>query len=176
MKVCCKFLVISYMKKSIVSILFFLIGNFTFAQTDKIVKLLNEQFEKEQKMYDEGDSYQPKFIQPFQIKNDSLSFEFSMPYNNTENEIITTRRTVHLKDIEQFIKDVNVLFITKKGSVKEIYFTKDYQGKILKKEERQTYLFFTEFRKDEYDQYLQREMIEAFKKAGYTITSEDWWN
>lgn len=162
--------------KKLLLIFVLLFTNYSFAQTKEIEKLLNKQFANEQEMYDEEDSYKPKLIQPFQIKNDSLSFEFSKPYNNTENEIKTIRRTVHLKDIEEFIKDVNVIFIAKKNSVKEIYFTKDSEEKIINKEKRETYLFFTEFRKDKYDMYLQRKMIEAFDKAGFRITSKDWWN
>jgi len=152
------------------------IGNYTFAQTNKIVKLLNNQFEKEQKIYDEYVADKPRLIQPFQIKNDSLTFELTMPYYHEENKAEFTRRSVHLKDIEEFIKDMNVLFVAKEGSVKEIVTVKDGKGNIVKKTGYNTHLFFTELRKDYSDDPLQEKMIKAFQKAGYIITSEYWFN
>ena len=165
---------LTFMKKPFLLLLVIFTANITFAQHNKIVKLLNRQFEKEQKMYDEDVSDKPKLIQPFQIKNDSLSFEFTMPYYNDENKKEFTRRVVHLKEIQGFIKDMNVLFIAKEGSVKEIVTVKDNRGKVVSRQEYQTHLFFTEFRKDYKDKPLQKKMIKAFRNLGYSISSEYW--
>lgn len=160
------------MKYSILLILLFS-GIFSFAQQEKITKLLNEQFEKEQKMYEADDFDKPKLIQPFQIKNDTLSVAFS--YQNEEDEIQYFRQ-VNLKDIQSFEKDMNVLFIANDGSVKETITTKNVDGITEKKHYNYSHLFFTELRKDFDDDYLQEEMIKAFEKAGFEISGEYWYH
>lgn len=146
------------------------------AQQDKIEKLLNKQFNYEQNLYEEGISSKPQLIQTFQIQKDSLVFEFTMPDYNEENRIKFIRRSVHLKDIEEFIKDMNVIFLAKEDSVKETVTIKDRQGNTIEKKEYLTHLFFTELGKDYGDESLRNQMLKAFAKAGYRITSEYWFH
>ena len=160
------------MKKSILIILLFS-GIFSFAQQEKITKLLNDQFKKEQKMYKADDFYKPQLIQPFQIQNDTLSVAFS--YQTDEGEIQYFRQ-VNLKDIKQFEKDMNVLFIAKDGSVKESITTKNADGIAVKNQINHSHLFFTELRKDFKTKSLQKKIIQAFEKAGLSISGEYWLN
>lgn len=167
------------MNKSILVAVLLFLGNITFAQTKEITKLLNKHFENEQEMYDDEYSNikKPTLIQPFQIKNDTLSFEYSIPSYADSEHILYTKREVHLKVIKEFIKDVNVIFIANPKNVKETRTTKNKKGEILESTEYFTYLFFTELRKDSYDEYtLRQQMLDAFENAGYKITSEYWYN
>lgn len=164
------------MKKQFLLILM-LISTFTFAQNSQIEKLLNQQFEKEQKIFgSESDPEKPRLTKPFQIINDTLSFEFAMPWYNSDDEIKFTHREVALTDIQGFIKDYNIIFIAKEGSVKETTLKKDMDGNIMETKKNNSHLFFTELRKDSKDNSLQKKMLKAFKKAGYIITSEYWWD
>ena len=160
------------MKNSILLILMFL-GVFSFAQHEKITKLLNQEFEKEQKMYEADDLDKPKMIQPFQIKNDTLSVAFSY---QTDGGEIQYFRQVNLKDIKRFEKDMNVLFIAKDGSVKETILIKKQDGMIMKTEVNDSHLFFTELRKDFKNKSFQKKITKAFEKVGYSISGEYWFD
>lgn len=162
------------MKKAIVLLLFF--SAVSFAQQDKIVELLNNQFNKEQKMYETDDVDKPNLIQAFRIKNDTLSVSIRYLADLHTGEIWHYNRAVHINDIEGFIKDSNVLFVAKDGSVKEILIKKNDDGNINKTEENDTHLFFTELKKDSKDHTFQKKILKAFEKAGYKITSEYWHN
>lgn len=165
------------MKMKLTIVMSLLIFNtVAFAQQNKIVELLNQQFKKEQKMYEFEAIDQPKLIHPFEIKNDTLKVSTSYLADFQTGEIWHYNRAVHIKDIEGFIKDINVLFVAKDGSVKVIVIKKDEDGNIINTEENHTHLFFTELRKDTKDQKLQSKMLKAFEKAGYNITSEFWYN
>lgn len=164
------------MKKSVLLVVLLFLGNITFAQTGKIVKLLHQQFAKEQKMYDQEDPDKPEMIQPFQIKNDSLTVEFRYLINEKDEYARHFSRAVHLKDITGFIKDMNVLFTAKDGSVKEIMTKKDKNGNTIQTKTTHSHLFFTELHKDAKNNSLQTKMQKAFKKAGYIITSEYWYD
>jgi hypothetical protein len=143
-----------------------------FAQTDKVAQLLNQQFAKEQKMYPAGNnSEKPLLVEPFQIKNDTLSMAFSYHIKDRE---IQYRRDVHLKDIHSFEKDRNVLFIAKEDSVKETVITKDSNGQVLDRSVHHLQQFFLELRQDMNDEALQKKVIKAFGKAGYSITGDYW--
>jgi|SRR5690606_26842836 len=149
----------------------------SFAQTDKIVQLLNEQFAKEQKMYHaDYESDKPTLVQPFQIENDTLSVEFSYPAVDNTEHIVHYFRKICFKDIEGFEKDMNVLFTAKEALVKEIVTTKGSDGSVLQSKINYSNLFFTELRKDQRDELLQKKIIKAFKKAGNKIKGNYWYH
>lgn len=164
------------MQKSILIAILLFTTEITFSQTNEIVKLLNQQFKREQKMYDEYDREKPILAQAFQIKNDTLSVVISMPYEIGEEKTRIFHRSVHLKDITGFIKDMNVLFTAKDSSVKETVIRKDENGNTLRTDTSYYHLFFTELKKDPNDKSLQHKILKTFKKAGYDITSEYWYN
>lgn len=166
------------MRKPILTAIFcFCLGSFVWAQKTKIVKLLNQQFAHEQKLYDRAyEEERPTLIQPFEIHNDSLRFEFSIPVDPSKEQIRYTQRRVHLSDIESFIKDINVLFVTKEYSVQETVWIKDQLGNILSTEQNTSYLFFTELGKNFKDDSFRKKLLNAFQKAGYTLSSDYWFN
>lgn len=145
------------------------------AQTNKITRLLNKQFNAEQKMYEADDDFKPTLVDPFRIENDSLSFTFSQAGTGPGQTIIT-RRSVHLKDIEEFMKDINILFVTSRNAVRETHTILGADGQILSSTKRFTYLFFTQLSKDPYDQVFFKKMLRAFDRAGYKILGEHWYN
>lgn len=128
--------------KNLFTISLVLYTTFSFGQTDKIVQLLNQQFDKEQKMYDaDYESDKPTLVQPFQIKNDTLSVEFSYQTDGNKEHIVHYLREIYLKDIEGFAKDINVLFTAKEASVKEIVTTKGTGGSVLHRKINYSNLF-----------------------------------
>ena len=145
------------------------------AQTDKITKLLNKQFEVEQKIYEADDEFKPTLIEPFRIENDSLSFTFSQA-GTEPGQMMITRRSVHLKDIEEFMKDINILFVTSRNAVRETHTILGSDGQILETTERFTYLFFTQLFKDQDNRAFFKKMLRAFDRAGYKIVGEHWYN
>lgn len=146
------------------------------AQTKKITDLLNKQFQKEQKFYDEFDLEKPYLHQEFRIENDSLSFEFyyAPQLENQQKEII--RRVVHLKDLIDFSKDYSILFLTEANLVLETIYLEKNPGKKEIVHQNTTDMFFTELRKDRKDESIQGKMIKAFSKAGYEIIGEYWFH
>lgn len=162
------------MKNKLLLILLF-VSALCVAQTEKITKLLNKQFKAEQKYYEADDESKPTLVEPFSIRNDTLSFAFSLPGDEPgETQII--HRQVHLKDIEEFLKDINILFVTHKDAVRETHTVVNDKGEMLSSSEKFSYLFFTELSKDPYDGSLCSQMSVAFKKAGYKIVCEGWYN
>jgi len=164
------------MKKSFLILLLLFVGNLTFAQTDQILALLNNQFEKEQTMYEPDETDKPRLVQPFTIHNDTLSFAITRPLAEKDNHTEITRRAVHLKDIEGFIKDYNVIFTAKDGTVEETVIVQNHQGNILTKRGSLTYLVSPEFRKDIGQQYMHRNIPVGFDESEYPITSKDWYD
>ena len=155
-------------------LLLWFFGSECLGQTDKISHLLNKQFQKEQKIY--ATDEKPIRVQPFQIINDSLQVEVGVKADEMKEEIWYFNRKVHLKDIDGFIKDINVLFTANQDSVKETISKKDKKGNVLETRTHYTHLFFTELGKDPKDKSLQKKMMAAFKKAGYTLSGEYWFN
>lgn len=164
------------MKMHFLFLLSFLIGFSCFAQTKKITDLLNKQFQKEQKFYDEFDLEKPYLHQEFRIENDSISFEFyyAPQLENQQKEIM--RRVVHLKDINDFSKDYSILFLTEENSLIETIYLEKNSGEKEILHQTSSDMFFTELRKDRKDESLQKNIIKAFSKAGYEIIGEYWYH
>ncbi len=164
------------MPKSVFVIMLLLSTHFSFAQTGEIVKLLNEHFEFEQGFYDEYETTKPVLVSPFKVQNDTLTFEHKAVYDDP-NKIMFIKRAVHLKDINAFVKDKNVIFIAKKKAVKETQIIKNQKGDIIETTSHFTDLFFTELHKNPDDNYtLRKPILEAFEIAGYPISSDYWYN
>ncbi|MDN3724438.1 hypothetical protein QRD02_08585 [Aequorivita sp. SDUM287046] len=148
----------------------------SFSQTEKITDLLYKQFLREQKMYGKDAVDMPVLLQPFQIKNDTLSAAFIIRSESAPEEILYSYRKVSIHDIEAFIKDMNVLFTANEGSVQEVNIIKDRDGAVLETRKNTSHLFFTELGRDAKDESLRRKMLQAFERAGYNIISEYWFN
>lgn len=143
----------------------------TKAQQKQIVKLLNEQLNRELTYYTFDDSL--KIIRGFEIdKNNILSLEVEKT-NLSTNERQRIKSEVPLDKITGFLKDINVIFETRQDAVTVTRTVVDDQGRPLHTETRQYFLFFTEICKEECEG-LRDDMLEAFSKAGHSIECPFW--
>lgn len=142
-----------------------------YAQESKIVKLLNQQFNSEQKMYETSDEKRPELIQPFQIENGILSFEFLY---DQPDRVVSIRREVVLDKISNINKGRELMFLTKETAVTEIGTEK---SKINKDESQYFSLkvhFMTEIRKETSNKDFRDKLLNAFQKAGCDVSSTYW--
>ena len=165
------------MKPSLTRLLFFAIvlllsiGK-VHAQEKKIEQLLNDQLQKELKLYPGEDSM--VVLQPFKINEKK---ELSIKFKRTnvhigESEIIT--RTVSLGKIKSLVKDINVLFETESDDVTIVTSTLAKDGTEKSSTTERYELFFTEINKDQNNEGFRDKLIAAFKKAGYKIDCSIW--
>jgi len=165
------------MKASLTRLLFFAIvlllsiGK-VHAQEKKIEQLLNDQLQKELKLYPGEDSM--VVLQPFKINEKK---ELSIKFKRTnvhigESEIIT--RTVSLGKIKSLVKDINVLFETESDDVTIVTSTLAKDGTEKSSTTERYELFFTEINKDQNNEGFRDKLIAAFKKAGYKIDCSIW--
>lgn len=176
------------MKKQIITFALLFFSLAAFAQEEQIVKLLNEELEKEIQYFKENgkvlnDDGIPvgtfAVIQPFSISADSV-LSIEVQYNGYR----TIRQEVPLNKITGLSRDVNTLFSTSYHDVTiiktEVY---DYD-RPSETDTSYSDLFFinrTYFLTDmswksDHSEFWQDEMIEAFKKAGYEIAKGGWYN
>ncbi|WP_130735038.1 hypothetical protein [Flavobacterium sp. J27] len=144
------------------------------SQENKILNLLNDQLLSEIMNYEHEDSL--TVIQPFHIDTaKKLSFKVAK-YNPNLNqkEIITSE--VALNEIIGFIKDINVIFSTENNMVIKKVQVYNEREELIDTYQEHSNLFFTEICKEQHNSDLQAKMLKAFKKAGYTITSEYWFD
>jgi len=142
------------------------------AQEKKIEQLLNDQLQKELKLYPGEDSM--VVLQPFKINEKK---ELSIKFKRTnvhigESEIIT--RTVSLGKIKSLVKDINVLFETESDDVTIVTSTLAKDGTEKSSTTERYELFFTEINKDQNNEGFRDKLIAAFKKAGYKIDCSIW--
>jgi hypothetical protein len=154
--------------------LMLLITTTLFSQENKIVDLLNNQLQKEIKTYRSQDTI--KLIKPFHIdQNKKLSFEYEI-YNNVREEWRILKYEVALNKINGFIKDVNVIFTTEQNdvllSVKIYNIKKEFIEEVFYKKD----MFFTEISFEQNNTNFRDDILAAFKKTGYTINSEYWYD
>lgn len=160
--------------KNIIPILFLLIGTNLFSQERKIVGLLNHKLSKEIKEAGNDDSL--KFIQPFHIdENKKLTLEIEK-YNIYMKRWEVIKTQVPLIKIKAFIKDINVIFRTGDNDVEVIIKTFNDHREIIRTDVNKTNMFFTEISREKNNEYFRDKILKAFKKAGYSIDSEFWYD
>lgn len=157
-------------------ILIFLFGfNFTvFAQTSQIANLLNEQFQKEYNKYlDEYDREMFQIVKPFEIDSDNnLTFTFISKSSDEDYDQIT--RKVNLSKIKQIDKDYNVVFVTDNDDVEEI--TIQFRNGTKRELTQKMHIFQTEINREPKNSKFRDKIIKSFKKSGFIISSEYWWD
>lgn len=142
-----------------------------YAQENKIVKLLNDQLQKELKLYPDSSLV---LLQPFEIndrKELSVKFKTSNP-NLGESDITTA--TVHLAKVKSLVKDINVLFETEDDAVTLVTSTTTEDGIVRPSETAHSNLFFTGISKETNNESFRDKLLAAFKKAGYKIGCTIW--
>ncbi len=158
----------------IVLIYFFLFNLFAFSQEKKVVDLLNKQLMKEIKKFTNEDSL--KIIQPFYInENKKLILEFEK-YNSYNEKWEVIKSEVSLDKITGFIKDINVIFQTEEKDVLETIKTYNEKKELISTDIIDTNLFFTGINKEQNNTDFRDKIVKAFKKAGYVIDSQYWYD
>lgn len=147
------------------------IAVFSFGQEAKIVKLLNEQFRSEQKMYEPYEEEKPEMIQPFQIENGILSFEFKYSGEGKETHF---RRQVHLANVVRLDKDINVILISENDGVLETINVFGENQELISEQQIEHNMFFLEIRKEFGNEKFKNRLLKAFKSAGYEVSNEYW--
>jgi hypothetical protein len=165
---------IALLLKGIIILLLSITSTAVTAQQEKIAAILNQQFEKEQLMYDAEDLDKPRLVQRYQVQSDTLSFHiyYGLDYDNDKTRHFN--RKVCLCDIHAISKDYNTLFFASEGAVKEQVYNQNKVGEISQQHTNHFSFFNTELRKDpKSDQKLRKALIKAFKKAGHPIYYTD---
>jgi len=164
------------MKTKISFILMFLISNLILVQNKKIVEILNKQLHLEySKYYDEFEKESFKLIEPYKIDEIGiLSFKFSENPNYYNGKSIT-KRSVPINKIIKKDKDFNLVFFTEGGDVLEQIEVFDENNKLIEERINQITIFQTYINKEKNNERL-KSLLKAFKKAGYKVTNEYWYD
>lgn len=164
----------------------------SFSQTSEIVKILNLELKKETKKQkeDSGDNSGEKFeiVKNFIIKDSilmtAINFEgkevremqttmkilsIELKKKSCGGDFYNEKQEVDLRKIKSVIKDINVIFETEPDAVKITQI--DENGD---KSERKSDMFFLHLSYEKQNEYLADDLVEAFKKAKYTIEKGFW--
>ncbi|VBB45010.1 exported hypothetical protein [uncultured Paludibacter sp.] len=143
---------------------------------ENISKALNSQLKKELKKYprNEQDSFQVlDFFKIDSMKNLSLRVKWYNPYIK---QYTVTLSEVPLEKITTIGKDINVVFFTEENSVKTTTTQIQANGKASTPEIIYSNMFFTEINKEQQNRRFRDKIIKIFKKAGYEISFEIWYD
>lgn len=80
---------------------------------------------------------------------------------------------MNLSKIKQIDKDYNVVFVTE-NDVEEI--TLQFRNGTQRELTQNTHLFHTEINRETKNTKFRDKIIKAFKKSGFIISSEYWWD
>jgi len=162
-------------KRFILIILMLGFWNFSFAQEKEIVKILNRELKREVKNQFKSSNFNGdtiKIIEGFSIKDKILTFTIrkTSPYFNGYQII---NQQVPLNKIKKIGKDIQIILETEKSAVKAHFTTFDEAPKEQVINESLFFLYFSS--KKENDD-LGIELLEAFRKAGYEVQKENWYD
>lgn len=148
----------------------------SFGQASKIVQLFNTQLLKERNFYfDEVDKGKYEIIEPYNIKDGILSFSYAEHFNELGGKTIV-HRAVRLAQIKSIEKDINLVLFTQENSVLETVTMYDAAGAMKNKTETKASIFQTFISKEKNNEKLKIALLKAFKKAGYPISNEYWYD
>lgn len=179
------------MKRSQLILILFTILRFTtsFAQTTKITQLLQTTLQQENEVRKiiqvEVDSLGNEIglikqdldqleVTELVIKNDTLYYTTKQKMLYQEGYYLE-QQIVALKDITAVSKDIGIFFETAYDKLK-IISNNYYSNGEVEKTIRYNNLFRTYFVSLRDVEYLAYDLIEAFKKAGYTIEKGSWYD
>lgn len=81
-----------------------------------------------------------------------------------------------LDKITGFIKDINVIFQTEEKNVLETIKIYNEKKELISTDIIDTNLFFTGINKEQNNTDFRDKIVKAFKKAGYVIDSQYWYD
>ncbi|MBW8361943.1 MAG: hypothetical protein K0M56_07115 [Kaistella sp.] len=147
------------------------------AQEKTLLKILNRELKKEVKHQLKSPNFNGDtitIVEPFTISNEKiLSFKITKtsPYF-TGVQVI--KQEVPLSAIKNIGKDINIIFETPRDSV-TVTTTTIIEGET-KEETIKYYLFFPYLSNEKNNENLGIEIQNAFKKAGFIVTKEYWYD
>ena len=165
------------MTKKILLVWLLLFSSLMFAQNKKIVEILNKQLQTEyNKYYDEFDKAYFKLLEPYKIDDKGiLSFKFS-EFPNHYNGKTIVKRSVPLNKILKIDKDMNLVFFTEGEDVLEQIEVFDENNKLIEERINKKTIFQTYINKEKNNERLKKSLLKAFKKAGFEVTNEYWYD
>ncbi|KIC63030.1 hypothetical protein [Chryseobacterium taiwanense] len=150
------------------------------SQVQKIVKILNRELQKEVKAQqkDSSNYYGERFevIKQYSIKdtNDqninilALEIKKKDTYSNTH---YTIQQEIDLSKIKAIVKDINIIFRTDSDASKVTEVDENGKESISTGD-----MYFLNLSYEKKNEKLAYELIQAFKKAGYSIKKEYWYD
>ncbi|MDX5418314.1 MAG: hypothetical protein LPK09_03790 [Hymenobacteraceae bacterium] len=145
-----------------------------YSQENKITELLNKQLNAEIKEYNKADSL--KVTHSFHI-NESKKLVLEVEkYNRYMERWEVIKSEAPLDKITGFVKDINVIFLTDGYQVLTTTKTYDLNRKLLRTDVADENMFFTQIFEEKDNQKFRDKIVSAFKKAGYKISSEHWYD
>ncbi|WP_126973397.1 hypothetical protein [Gynurincola endophyticus] len=153
-------------------------GLVSYSQEKQILKLLNEQLEKEIRFQQQdsvnyrGEHFE--IVQPYTIHEGILSVAIKKR-NLYDNSFFVEKQEVPLKLLNSVLKDINVL-MEAEGKVVKITRTPEISKDVKDTVVHYTDLFFLHFCYEQQNEYLADALIKAFKKANLTIVKNGWYD
>lgn len=158
-------------------LLFICLGISISAQEKTLLKILNRELKNEVKHQLKSPNFNGdtiRIVEPFAISNEKiLSFTITKtsPYFTG---VQTIKQEVQLSAIKNIGKDINIIFETPRDSV-TVTTTTIIDGKT-EQETMKYYLFFPYLSNEKNNENLGTEIQNAFKKAGFIVTKEYWYD
>lgn len=153
-----------------------LLMQFSFAQQQEILKILNKELTQELKRQFTSDRFDGDtlvIVQPYRIKGNVLSMELKKK-DSYEDTYYIHRQEVALDKITGIVKDINVIFETEEDAIKITDSTLNAKPGTPAVKRHNYNLFFIGLSYEKNNEALADKLVAAFKKAGYTIEKRFW--
>ena len=147
-----------------------------FGQEKTILKIINSELKKEVKNQLKSPNFSGDTIQivePFTINEQqilSFTIKKTSPYFNG---VQLVKQEVPLKSILKVGKDINVIFETVNDAVKTTTTSIDKETKV---QTSTGFLFFLYLSNEKQNEELGIKLQDAFKKAGYNVAKDYWFD
>lgn len=167
---------------------FVLLCHLAAAQTQKITMLLNDAVVLENKIrakelivLDSLGNEQAKIVmaelkvvKPFSIKNDTLNYTTQHPLDEGDGYCIIEQKAA-LKDIKKVLKDRAMYFVTSENKV-QITTAKKYDNGNTNNSKESADTFSTYIENVQNNEAFARALQKFFKKSGYVINIDYWYD
>ncbi|GGH66979.1 hypothetical protein HNQ91_001755 [Filimonas zeae] len=163
-------------KPLLTALLLLLTSMAAFSQQQQIVKILNDELKREAKRELESASFDGDTLvvtQPYHIKNNILSFSVKKKDYYDSVWYIHTQ-SVDLSKITAIVKDINVIFETKADAVQLTDSILNPLPGTAAVKKNTGDMLFVHLSYEKNNESLAVKLVQAFKKAGYTIEKRFW--